>query len=107
MTKTELVQTLAASCGITKRAARNLVDTLADTAITEVRTKGQFVLPGIGRLVRIDRRSDAPVDTPPDGSKRRILEIEVPPPKSSPPRSLTALVRQSRLIGRSTILPTV
>jgi nucleoid DNA-binding protein len=84
MTKTQLIEILAASCGTTKKAARNLVDTLASTAVTEVKKNGVFVLRGIGRLVRIDRPPDAPVDAPPNGSKVRIAEIEVPPPKVTP-----------------------
>jgi len=31
------------------------LDTLAQTAITEVKKNGLFVIPGIGRLVRVDR----------------------------------------------------
>ena len=83
MTKTQLVQTLADSCEITKKEARNLLDTLAHTAVSEVKNIGVFVLPGIGRLIRIDPKLDAPVDAPPDGSRTRVAEIEVPPPKSA------------------------
>jgi nucleoid DNA-binding protein len=84
MTKTQLVQTIADGCEITKKAARNLLDTLAHTAVTEVKKSGVFVIPGIGRLIRIDRKLDLPVDAPPDGSRIRVAEIEVPPPKSAP-----------------------
>ena len=43
-------------CEVTKKVAKGLMDTLAQTAITEVKKNGIFVLPGIGRLVRVDRR---------------------------------------------------
>jgi len=50
MTQTQIVQTLAGSCEISKKVAKNLLDTLAHTAVTEVKKNGLFVLPGIGRL---------------------------------------------------------
>src|SRR5450631_1976441 len=57
MTQTQIIQTLADSCEITKKVAKNLLDTLAQTAVTEVKKNGLFVLPGIGRLVRVDRKA--------------------------------------------------
>jgi DNA-binding protein HU-beta len=57
MTQTQVVQTLADKCEITKKVTKNLLDTLAQTAVTEVKKNGLFVLPGIGRLVRVDRKA--------------------------------------------------
>jgi DNA-binding protein HU-beta len=57
MTQTQIIQTLADKCEITKKVAKNLLDTLAQTAVTEVKKNGVFVLPGIGRLVRVDRKA--------------------------------------------------
>lgn len=57
MTQTQVVQTLADKCEITKKVAKSLLDTLAQTAVTEVKKNGVFVLPGIGRLVRVDRKA--------------------------------------------------
>ena len=57
MTQTQIVQTLAGKCEINKKVAKNLLDTLAQTAVTEVKKNGLFVLPGIGRLVRVDRKA--------------------------------------------------
>jgi DNA-binding protein HU-beta len=57
MTQTQIVQTLAGKCEINKKVAKNLLDTLARTAVTEVKKNGLFVLPGIGRLVRVDRKA--------------------------------------------------
>jgi DNA-binding protein HU-beta len=34
-----------------------MLDGLAETAIAEVKKNGVFVLPGIGRLVRVDRKA--------------------------------------------------
>jgi DNA-binding protein HU-beta len=57
MTQTQIVQTLADKCEVTKKVGKNLLDTLAQTAVAEVKKNGIFVLPGIGRLVRVDRKA--------------------------------------------------
>lgn len=57
MTQTQIVQTLADKCEVDKKVAKNLLATLARTAVTEVKKNGLFVLPGIGRLVRVDRKA--------------------------------------------------
>src|SRR3954468_10965947 len=57
MTQTQLLETLANQCEVTKKVAKSLLDGLAQTAVTEVKKNGVFVLPGIGRLVRVDRKA--------------------------------------------------
>jgi DNA-binding protein HU-beta len=57
MTQTQIIQTLADKCEVTKKVAKLMMDTLAQTAVTEVKKNGLFVLPGIGRLVRVDRKA--------------------------------------------------
>src|SRR5471030_3437131 len=57
MTQTQIIQTLADKCEVSKKLAKSLLDTLAQTAVTEVKKNGLFVLPGIGRLVRVDRKA--------------------------------------------------
>jgi DNA-binding protein HU-beta len=57
MTQTQLVRSLAESCEVNNKVARQMLDTLATTAITEVKKNGVFVLPGIGRLVRVERKA--------------------------------------------------
>jgi DNA-binding protein HU-beta len=57
MTQTQLVQSIADKCELSKKVAKNVLDTLAQTAIAEVKKNGLFVLPGIGRLVRVDRKA--------------------------------------------------
>jgi DNA-binding protein HU-beta len=57
MTQTQIIQTLADKCEVTKKVAKALMDALAQTAVTEVKKNGLFVLPGIGRLVRVDRKA--------------------------------------------------
>jgi DNA-binding protein HU-beta len=57
MTQTQIVQTLAEKCEVTKKQSKMMMDTLAETAIAQVKKNGVFVLPGIGRLVRLDRKA--------------------------------------------------
>ena len=57
MTQTQLVRSLAESCETNNKTARSLLETLATTAIAEVKKNGVFVLPGIGRLVRVERKA--------------------------------------------------
>jgi len=48
---------LAEKAEVNNKVARALLDNLAATAISEVKKNGVFVLPGIGRLVRVDRKA--------------------------------------------------
>jgi len=57
MTQTQIIQTLADKVEVSKKTAKSMVDHLAQTAISEVKKNGVFVLPGIGRLVRVDRKA--------------------------------------------------
>jgi DNA-binding protein HU-beta len=57
MTQTQLVRSLAEKCELNNKQARNFLDELSGMAIAEVKKNGVFVLPGIGRLVRVDRKA--------------------------------------------------
>src|SRR3954453_20447991 len=57
MTQSQIIQTLADQSEVTKKVAKAMMDNLAKTAIAEVKKNGVFVLPGIGRLVRVDRKA--------------------------------------------------
>jgi|SRR5579871_2265202 len=62
MTQTQLVRSMADTltkqgCEVNNKTARSFLDCLASTAIAEVKKNGVFVLPGIGRLVRVDRKA--------------------------------------------------
>jgi DNA-binding protein HU-beta len=57
MTQSQIVQTLAGKCEVTRKQSKMMMDGLAETAIAEVKKNGVFVLPGIGRLVRVDRKA--------------------------------------------------
>ena len=57
MTQSQIVQTLADKCELTKKQALVLLNTLSSTALGEVKKNGVFVVPGLGRLVRVDRKA--------------------------------------------------
>jgi DNA-binding protein HU-beta len=57
MTQTQIVNTLAEKCDVPKKTAKALMETLAGTAVAEVKKHGLFVVPGIGRLVRVERKA--------------------------------------------------
>jgi DNA-binding protein HU-beta len=57
MTQTQIVQTIADKCEVNKKVAKNLLNTLAETAVAQVKKNGIFVLPGLGRLIRVERKA--------------------------------------------------
>ena len=57
MTQTQLVKAMAEHGEISNKQAKALLDHLAATAIAEVKKNGMFVIPGLGRLVRQERKA--------------------------------------------------
>jgi DNA-binding protein HU-beta len=57
MTQTQLVRSLAEGCEVNNKTAKTFLENMASMAIAEVKKNGVFVLPGIGRLVRVDRKA--------------------------------------------------
>ena len=57
MTKTQLARHLAEKTGTTNKVAASFMEHLADTAIKETKKVGVFVIPGIGRLVKANRKA--------------------------------------------------
>jgi len=57
MTKAQLMTTLAEETGLSKKDVVNLMEKLTDMAYATVKKEGQFVLPGFGKLVKIDRKA--------------------------------------------------
>ncbi|MBY0372406.1 MAG: HU family DNA-binding protein [Bryobacteraceae bacterium] len=57
MTQTQLVAKLAEGAEVSKKQAKAIVDNLAAIAVTETKKNGMFVIPGIGRLVRQERKA--------------------------------------------------
>jgi DNA-binding protein HU-beta len=57
MTQTQMIQALADKIEVPKKTAKAMLDHLSQTAIAEVKKNGVFVIPGIGRLVKLDRKA--------------------------------------------------
>ncbi|MBI4442566.1 MAG: HU family DNA-binding protein [Acidobacteria bacterium] len=57
MTQTQLVRHLAQRSGLNNKQVRELLEDVAKTAIQETKKNGLFVLPGIGRLVKANRKA--------------------------------------------------
>ncbi len=57
MTQSQLVKELAEAGGTNNKVAKTFVDSYAAIAVRETKKNGVAVLPGIGRLVRVDRKA--------------------------------------------------
>lgn len=57
MTQTQLVRALAEATETSNKTAKKMVEELAATAIKETKRVGEFVIPGVGKLVRVDRKA--------------------------------------------------
>lgn len=57
MTKSQMLSDLADKTGLSKKDVGNLLDALTDMAYSEVKGNGMFVLQGLGKLVKVDRKA--------------------------------------------------
>jgi len=57
MTKSQLVGALADALGTTKKIAGGYLEALSSIAYRETKKAGQFVVPGIGKLVKVRRKA--------------------------------------------------
>jgi DNA-binding protein HU-beta len=57
MTQTQLMRAIAEQCEVPNKTARTMLDHLSQLAVSEVKKNGVFVVPGLGRLVRVDRKA--------------------------------------------------
>jgi DNA-binding protein HU-beta len=57
ITKSQLVGELAEKLGITKKDVGGFIDTLSQIASRETKKNGVFTLPGIGKLVKVQRKA--------------------------------------------------
>lgn len=55
MTKSQLMQELAAKTGLVKKDVVKLMETLSTMAYAHVKKDGEFVVPGFGKLVKVHR----------------------------------------------------
>jgi DNA-binding protein HU-beta len=57
LTQTQIIQKLSEQTGIGKKEVKNFLVEFSALAVTETKKKGVFVMPGIGRLVRVERKA--------------------------------------------------
>jgi DNA-binding protein HU-beta len=57
MTKSQTVTHMAEKLGITKKQAATGIEEFAALAINETKKTGQFVIPGLGKLVKVNRKA--------------------------------------------------
>lgn len=57
MTKTALVRHLAEKLELNNKQAAAFLEVLAETAVKETKKNGVFVVPGLGRLVKSNRKA--------------------------------------------------
>ena len=57
MTKTQLVRLLAEQVQTTNKQAAAFLVNLAEVAVTQTKKNGVFVLPGLGRLKKVQRKA--------------------------------------------------
>lgn len=55
MTKSQILASLAENTGLAKKQVVSLMDEMIKMAYKEVKVNGEFVLPGFGKLVKINR----------------------------------------------------
>lgn len=57
MTKAQLMSALAEKTGLPKKDVVGFMDTLVEMAYSEVKKSGIFILPGFGKMVKVNRKA--------------------------------------------------
>ncbi len=57
LTKTALIRQMAEKLELTNKQVGTFFDLLAETAVKETKKNGVFIIPGIGRLVKAERKA--------------------------------------------------
>ena len=55
LTKSQLLDAMAGETGMSKKDVGSFMEKLANLALKEVKKSGEFVIPGLGKLVKINR----------------------------------------------------
>jgi len=55
LTKSQLLDAMAGETGMSKKDVGGFMEKLANLALREVKKNGEFVIPGLGKLVKINR----------------------------------------------------
>jgi len=57
MTKSQMLTAMAESTEMSKKEVESFLDKFIELAFSEVKGNGEFVIPGIGKLVKVDRKA--------------------------------------------------
>ncbi len=57
MTQTQIINSLAETCGCKKTDVKSMFDALTTLATSEVKKNGEFTLPGFGKLKKTNRKA--------------------------------------------------
>lgn len=57
MTQTAIIRELAERAEVNNKVAKAFIEGLAELAVRETKKNGVFIVPGIGRLVRAERKA--------------------------------------------------
>lgn len=57
MTKSQIMQAMADATSLPKKDVVSFLDKLVELAYKEVRDNGEFVMPGMGKLVKVHRNA--------------------------------------------------
>lgn len=57
MTKSQIMASLAEKSGLSKKDVNTLVEAMVEMAYKEVKSSGEFSIPGIGKLVKVNRKA--------------------------------------------------
>jgi DNA-binding protein HU-beta len=57
MTKSQLISEIAEKLSVSKKDVNAFIEQLTQTAYKETKKKGVFVLPGLGKLVKVQRKA--------------------------------------------------
>ena len=57
MTQSTMIKELAAACGVSTKDAKAMATAFVDIILKETKKNGQSVVPGLGKLVRVERKA--------------------------------------------------
>ena len=57
MTKSQMLAELAEKTGLSKKDVSNLMEKMVEMAYVEVKKNGVFIVPGIGKMVKVNREA--------------------------------------------------
>lgn len=57
MTKSQILESLAGSTGMSKKDVNTMLTELANLGYKEVKKSGEFVVPGFGKMVKMNRKA--------------------------------------------------